>query len=202
MARLARLLWSWLPVLVWMALILSLSSQSDLRAAAPTPVMETEGAFFAASKLAHVVEFSVLGLLLLRALAGVDGGLRLPLWAAVLAAMLVAGLVGTLDELRQSFVPNRTPRLADIALDTTSALAASLLAAGLLHLRRSTSSGTRRAPALSLVGDRDRTPSLSSPSNGAVRTPAKPMFAPRSGAEPQSTCDGQGGGPELRGTGR
>jgi VanZ family protein len=120
-----------------MACILSLSSQSDLRPTAPTQVVETHEAFFAASKLAHIVEFSVLGLLLLRALSGAGGGLRLPLRGAVVVAVLVSGLFGTLDELRQSFVPNRTPRLADIALDTASALGASLMAAGVLRFRPS-----------------------------------------------------------------
>ena len=123
--------------MAWMALILWLSSRSDLRAAAPSQIMETQGVFFAASKVAHVVEYSVLGLLLLRALSGTGGGLSLPLGIAVVTSVLVSGLFGALDELRQSFVPNRTPRLADIALDTVSALAATLLAAGLLRVGQS-----------------------------------------------------------------
>jgi VanZ family protein len=131
-----ELLWSWVPVLVWMGVILALSSRSDLRSSAPTPVMESQSVFFAISKVAHVVEYSVLGLLLLRALAGRAGGLCLPLGAAVVVAVLASGLFGALDELRQSFVPNRTPRLADIALDTGSALAATLLAAGVSRLRQ------------------------------------------------------------------
>jgi VanZ family protein len=137
MARLARLLWSWLPVLIWMALILSLSSRSDLRTAAPPQLTETHRVNFVVSKSAHIVEYSVLGLLLLRALRGASGAVRLPLGTAVVAAVLMSGLFGALDELRQSFVPNREPRLADIALDTVSALVASLLAAGWLRFRHS-----------------------------------------------------------------
>ena len=137
MARFAGLLWGWMPVLLWMSLILVLSSRSDLRTAAPTPVSESQGVFFAVSKLAHIVEYSVLALLLLRALHGARVGPSLPLGLAVVVSVLVSGLFGTLDELRQSFVPNRTPRVADIALDTTSALIAALLAAGLVRLRRS-----------------------------------------------------------------
>ena len=133
--RLVDLLWSWLPVLVWMGVILWLSSRSDLRSAAPTPVMESQSVFFAVSKVAHVVEYSVLGLLLLRALHGSGGGLNLSLGLAIVVSILVSGLFGALDELRQSFVPNRTPRLADVALDTGSALAATLLAASLSRLR-------------------------------------------------------------------
>jgi hypothetical protein len=137
MGRVAGLLSSWLPVLVWMVVILSLSSRSDLRSVAPPQVSETQGAFLAASKMVHVVEYSVLGLLLLRAIGSVGGGIGLSLGAAVAASVVVVGLFGTLDELRQSFVPNRTPRIADIVLDTASSLVATLLAAGWLRFRQS-----------------------------------------------------------------
>ena len=130
------LLSHWAPVLLWMALILVLSSRSDFRSAAPTPVAESQSVFFAVSKLAHVVEYGVLSLLLLRALHGAGGGVRLPLVVAVVVAVLGSGLFGALDELRQSFVPNRTPRVVDIALDTASALMAALLAVGLVRLRQ------------------------------------------------------------------
>ena len=133
--RLAGLLWGWGPVLLWMAVILALSSRSDFRSAAPTPVAESQGVFFAVSKVVHVVEYGVLALLLLRALRGGGSGWCLPLGLAVVVSVLVAGLFGALDELRQSFVPNRSPRLADIALDTASALVAALLAAGVIRLR-------------------------------------------------------------------
>jgi VanZ family protein len=121
-----------------MALILVLSSRSDFRSAAPAPVAGSDNAFFAISKLVHVVEYGMLGLLLLRALHGSGGGVGMSLRLAVLAAVLGSGLFGALDELRQSFVPNRTPRLADVVLDTAAALVAALLAAGLVRLRAPT----------------------------------------------------------------
>lgn len=131
------LAWNWLPVLVWMAVIISLSGRSDMRSIAPPQVAETQGAFFAVSKAVHVFEYSVLGLLLLRAFYGAAGGLSLALGAAVVASVLVAGLFGAMDELRQSFVPNRSPRIADIALDTASALVATVLAAVAIRVRQS-----------------------------------------------------------------
>jgi VanZ family protein len=136
MPRLARLLWLWLPVLVWMALILSLSSRSDLPMRTNPQTGETIRSTFAAAKLAHVVEYSVLSLLLLRALIGAGGGLRLSLVPAIVVTVLVCGVFGGLDELRQSFVPTREPRLTDIALDTASALIAALLFAAWQRLRR------------------------------------------------------------------
>ena len=133
--RKTGLLLHWAPVLLWMALILVLSSRSDFRTAAPAPVAGSDNAFFAVSKLVHVVEYSVLGLLLLRALHGSGGGVGLSLWLAVMVAVFGSGLFGAIDELRQSFVPNRTPRLADVALDTAAALGTSALAAGVMRLR-------------------------------------------------------------------
>ena len=119
-----------------MALILVLSGRSDFRTAAPTPVAESNTVFFAVSKLVHVAEYGTLGLLLLRALHGNGGGVGRSLWVSVLVAALGSGLFGALDELRQSFVPNRTPRLADVALDTGSALVATVIAAGIVRLRQ------------------------------------------------------------------
>ena len=127
MPRIARLLWTWLPVLLWMALILWLSGRSDLPVRTNPQTGETIRTTFAAAKLAHVFEYGVLALLLLRALTGTGGGLRLPLAPAIVVAVLVAGVFGVLDELRQSLVPNREPRLTDVALDSSAALGASLL---------------------------------------------------------------------------
>jgi VanZ family protein len=129
-SRLARLLWNWLPVLIWMALILSMSSQSDLPVRHNPQTGEVIKTTFTAAKLAHVFEYSVLALLLLRALVGAGGGLRWPLPVAIGITVVVAAVFGGLDEIRQSFVPTREPRLADVALDTASALVASLGVAG------------------------------------------------------------------------
>lgn len=136
MARLAGLLWSWAPVLVWMAVILALSSQSDVPARANPQTGETIRPTFAAAKLAHIVEYGVLGLLLLRALLSERGGARLSLGAAVVVAVVLSSLFGGLDELRQSFVPRREPSLADVGLDTVSALAAAAIAAAWLRYRQ------------------------------------------------------------------
>jgi VanZ family protein len=118
-----------------MALILSLSSQSDLPARTNPQTGETIRSTFAAAKLAHVVEYSVLGLLLFRALMLRAGGVRVTLWLAAALAIVGAGLFGCVDEVRQSFVPRREPSLADVALDTASAAAAALAAAGWLRWR-------------------------------------------------------------------
>ncbi len=127
MSRITGLLWSWLPVLAWMAMILSLSGQSDLPARVNPQTGETIRSTYTLAKAAHVVEYSVLALLLLRALLGSAGGLQWPWGRAIVATVLIAAIFGGLDELRQSLVPNREPRLTDVALDTAAALVATLV---------------------------------------------------------------------------
>ena len=147
MPRLAGRLWSWLPVLAWMALILLLSGQSDLPARTNPRTGETIRTTFAAAKLAHVVEYSILGLLLLRGLTHPTGGARLPMRTAIVAAVLASAAFGGLDELRQSFVPNREPRLSDVVLDTASALAALLAVTAWRRFRSLRPASASRSPA-------------------------------------------------------
>lgn len=134
---LARLLWSWLPVLIWMALILWMSSRSDLPVRTNPQTGEVIRTTFTVAKLAHVFEYSVLALLLMRALVGSGGGLHLPMAAGMVVTVVIAAVLGGLDEIRQSFVPTREPRLTDVALDTVSALAATLVVAGWQRIRTS-----------------------------------------------------------------
>jgi VanZ family protein len=127
--RLGRICWVWLPVVIWMSLILWMSSRSDLPVRTNPQTGETIRTTFTLAKLAHIFEYSVLALVLLRALTTSSGGLRLRVRTAVVATVAACGVFGGLDELRQSFTPTREPRLTDIALDTASALAGCLVAA-------------------------------------------------------------------------
>lgn len=101
---------AWLPVLAWFACISFLSAQPGLR------VSDDPGTDLPLRRLAHLAVFGLLALLALRALGGVRGrtarGLPRPLVALALVALL-----GGIDELHQAFVPDRTGRLADVALD-------------------------------------------------------------------------------------
>jgi len=72
---------------------------------------------FIIRKTAHVIEYAVLAGLWWRALGGG--------WAALGLALLTASL----DELRQSFTPGRTGSLYDVCLDCAAAGAALLLMA-------------------------------------------------------------------------
>ena len=86
-------------------------------------------------KCAHLTEYFILSLLLLRGIRAGRHGMRLA-WA-VLAIVLVAGYA-SLDEFHQRFVPGRTPKVTDVLIDTTGGAAAQAIAAlfaMLVHLR-------------------------------------------------------------------
>ena len=105
----------WLPVIVYMAIIFSLSAQSN-------PLPEVTAHVW--DKLLHASEYGGLAVLLVRALRGEGVG-----WAAVLiAATVVASLYGASDEIHQAFVPGRDPAVGDWLADTTGAAIVSALA--------------------------------------------------------------------------
>lgn len=101
----------WLPVLAWAALIFAFSSVSAL---------STGLGFWdvVLRKGAHLLEFAVLGALLVRAT-----GLVVP------AVALGVGYAAT-DELHQTFVPGRDGNAVDVAIDAVG------VAAGVALYRR------------------------------------------------------------------
>ena len=123
-SRAGAIAWVWLPVLAWMALILTLSSQSNLPSRENPVTGEVIRSTYTLAKLAHVVEYAVLALLILRAATTSKGGIGLNFLTAAIWTVTVATLFGAADELRQSFVPNREPSFGDVLIDGTSALTA------------------------------------------------------------------------------
>lgn len=107
----ARLLHLWLPPALFMALLYLASSTDDLPGIARFP-----------DKLMHLLAYTVLGLLFLRAFhGGIPAALRaLPSTAAVLAT----GVYGGLDEFHQGFVAGRVRDHLDFAADLLGALLA------------------------------------------------------------------------------
>jgi VanZ family protein len=100
-----------------MALIFAASSQSDL------PAMP--GGL--SDKAEHGLAYCALGASLIRALAGGRSSAMSP--SRILLAALLATVYGVSDEFHQSFVPNRTPDVLDLAADAAGALAGALLLA-------------------------------------------------------------------------
>ena len=124
-----------LPLLVWMVMIFSASSDAQsvahtsrflepfLRWLRPDISAESIDAVrWVVRKAAHMTEFAVLAWLVWR-------GLRRPVrhdvrpWSARLAwcALGFAALYAVTDEFHQSFVPNRTASILDVGIDTAGA---------------------------------------------------------------------------------
>lgn len=93
----------WLPVFAWAAVIFALSSVPDLGTG-------LGGWDLLLRKIAHAVEFGVLGALFLRATGR-------PALAFVLGALYAVS-----DEVHQSFVPGRMGSAVDVAIDTIGVL--------------------------------------------------------------------------------
>ena len=100
----------WGPVLLWAGLIFVLSSLPDL--AIGLGVWD-----LVLRKLAHVVEYAVLGGLLFRAVAHEP------------TAVLLGSLYAVTDEVHQAFVPGRDGSPLDWLLDTVGAAAGVLILA-------------------------------------------------------------------------
>lgn len=110
----------WLPALVWMALIFYSSSQSTL----PIDGHPQSGDLH---RIAHVVAYSVLAVLVRFAVAGSRSPARL--------AFAICVLYAVSDEIHQTFVPGRTGNLRDVGVDALSS-AAALLALAWWQRRR------------------------------------------------------------------
>jgi VanZ family protein len=81
-------------------------------------------------KSAHVVEFFIFSVLLLRAVRGDRRGLTLR-WALIVVC--IAAAYAITDELHQWFVPGRGASVSDVLLDTSGAAVAQGLAAWNAH---------------------------------------------------------------------
>jgi VanZ family protein len=104
-----RRLTAWLPPLVYMAVIFAVSAQ-------PNPLPEVTARV--SDKVLHLVEYSGLAALLVRALTREGWGWR----DAMLAAIVMTSLYGASDEYHQAFVPNRSPAVSDWVADSLGAL--------------------------------------------------------------------------------
>jgi VanZ family protein len=128
----------WLPPALWMAAIMTLSSDLGsaehsghwlvplLRVLAPwaTP-LQLDALHGLARKAGHLTEYAVLAALWYRAFAR-DRNLSPRTAAAV--AFTISLVWAMLDEARQSLVPTRTASVTDVAIDGLGALLATLVA--------------------------------------------------------------------------
>ena len=131
----------WLPVFVWMAVIFSASSDSksfqhSSRILAPIihwlfPDMSEQrvsDVVFILRKCAHLTEYAILALLLLRAIRKPVRNERRPWrWADAGWAILLVVVYASSDEIHQLFVPHREGKFADVVIDTSGGIAGLLI---------------------------------------------------------------------------
>ena len=95
-------LFLWLPVVLWMGVIFTFSSQPDL------PSNQIDILDFALKKTAHMVEFGILTFLFFRAFK----------YQKLQAGSLLSLSYAFTDEIHQLFVPGRGGRLSDVLIDS------------------------------------------------------------------------------------
>jgi VanZ family protein len=96
-----------LPVIVWLSVIFIGSSIGNL----PRAGGKTLDAIV--HRIAHVIEYAVLGGVLLRAMSE-RGSIT---WRQVIGVALLCGLYGVTDEWHQAYTPGRSSELSAIPFD-------------------------------------------------------------------------------------
>ena len=120
----------WLPVLVWMAVIFSASADSHSAEHSSRffePILRwlfphlspahVELCHHLFRKCGHLAEYSVLALLLWRALHRSRNNLPAWSWPKVGGTLLLVFLYAATDEYHQRFVTTRTPQVSDVFVD-------------------------------------------------------------------------------------
>jgi VanZ family protein len=139
----------WLPLLLWMTLIFSASTQAGSPMVSSyflrpllywiDPGMSPQAfeiIHVCVRKMAHLTEYAALGFLALR-LARAQPPLSQKTWTAQAgAALLFSALYASSDEFHQSFVPTRHPAVTDVLIDTTGSAAGLAMTLAAERLRR------------------------------------------------------------------
>jgi VanZ family protein len=128
----------WWPALIWAVVISGFSAAaftSDNTAHVIIPILrfflphaapETlDFLHHVIRKCAHLTEYFILSMLILRGIRAGEKGLYLR-W--VLVTILIVACYAALDEYHQSFVPGRTAAVGDVLIDTTGGIAAQIVA--------------------------------------------------------------------------
>jgi len=139
-----RFLKYWLPVIVWMVVIFSASTQlgtAEHSSRFFRPLMlwlfpdisETvlDTAHFYFRKLGHLSEYALLAILMWHALKSVPSVTRSRgAWGQFLLVVLCCALYAGTDELHQLFVVSREARVMDVMIDTCGASVGALVFMG------------------------------------------------------------------------
>lgn len=108
-----KIIFYWLPVILWATTIFILSSISDFSSVPG----QAEGRSDVLSSIAHIVIFAIMCWLLIRAL--IVSGIKKR--KAVAWGFIITIIYGALDEFHQYFVPGREVHLSDWLMDAIGA---------------------------------------------------------------------------------
>jgi len=123
----------WILVVLWCIIIFGLTASPSstakntgvvIKQATHAPAKQIIPLNIIVRKTAHITLFGVLALLLFNATK-----------YNALLSFLLATTYGASDELHQMFVPNRTPLLSDVAIDSTGVLITLIIASLWIHFR-------------------------------------------------------------------
>jgi len=109
----------WLPIILWIGVIFTLSSIPDLK----TDLKED----FILRKIAHAMEFAILTLLLFRAIKFSGAGFK----KAIVYAFILALFYAFSDEFHQLYVFGRQCSIKDVGIDSIGIL----IALGLCYIK-------------------------------------------------------------------
>lgn len=115
MARFLRILFYWLPPIIWMTTIFYLSSKLRVTV---TGKFLFDFFFF---KMLHVIEYAILYFLLFRAFYSINNQ-QLTINKKLLYPIFFSILYSISDEVHQTFVPTREGKIRDILIDNLGIL--------------------------------------------------------------------------------
>lgn len=141
MSKARTLVIYWLPILLWMAVIFSASSdrnsfEHSSRIVAPflrwllphISEQAVEWGVLVVRKAAHLTEYAILAVLVWRLMARLSPRPKeVWRWPNAGRTLLVVLLYAASDEFHQSFVPSRQASVWDVLLDTTGGFLALIL---------------------------------------------------------------------------
>jgi VanZ family protein len=120
----------WLPVVLWMGFIFAMSTglgspthssrlvQPILSWIEPGASHEQfEFVHLLVRKAAHLAEYAMLGILVLRAIRGVPGSPKIST-RELMRTLAIVAVYAAIDEFHQRFVIERTPAIGDVVIDT------------------------------------------------------------------------------------
>jgi VanZ family protein len=144
-----RFLKYWLPLLLWMALIFTASTEAGsplvssfflrpvLHWIDPTMSEHTfEIIHICCRKAAHLTEYAALGFLALRMARAQPPWNQKGTIYQLGVALFICALYASTDEFHQSFVPTRHPAVTDVMIDTTGAAAGLAMTLVVERMRR------------------------------------------------------------------